>query len=426
MTPRPGPCPPPTAARPRTALLLSENAPVPADRRVWNECRTLRDAGWEVVVACAQDPAVAAPATEVREGVEIHRYPLRPAAGGARGYVREYGQASVRLHALVRRLARGRHFDVVHAANPPDFLLGAARQLRPRGTRLIFDHHDLVPELYRTRFGDGPGHRAVLAAERFAFTVADVVISTNESYRRVAIERGGRDPEDVFVVRNGPDTARFRPVAPDPELRRGAPHLLAYLGIMGPQDGIDHALYALAWLHARRRDWRAVFVGSGEVLDEMRALAADLGLGEHVDFAGWRGDEDIRRILSTADVCLAPDPPSPLNDRSTMMKIPEYLAMGRPVASYDLLESRVSAGPAALFAEQPRPQSLGRCVEVLLDDPLLRDRMGAAGLRRARTGLAWQHSAPVLLAAYDRALARTLPVRAPGRERRAGRVTVSS
>jgi glycosyltransferase involved in cell wall biosynthesis len=413
--------------RRRTALLLSENAPVPADRRVWNECRTLRDAGWEVVVACAQDPGDAAPAFAVVEGVEIHRYPLRPSGGGAAGYVREYGQASLRLHALVRRLARERHFDVVHAANPPDFLLSAARQLRRRGTRLIFDHHDLVPELYRTRFGDGAGHRAALAAERLAFGLADVVISTNESYRRIAIERGGRDPADIFVVRNGPDITRFAPVAPDPRLKGDAPHLLAYLGIMGPQDGIDHALHALAWLHARRRDWRAVFVGTGEVVDEMRALATELGIDGHVEFVGWRGDDDIRRILSTADLCLAPDPPSPLNDLSTMMKIPEYLAMGRPVVSYDLHESRVSAGPAALFAEHARPESLGRCVEVLLDDPVLREQMGRAGLRRARTELSWQFSAPILCAAYERALTRPAPAGRPGRlAGRADRELISS
>ncbi|MCW2958752.1 MAG: glycosyltransferase WbuB, partial [Solirubrobacterales bacterium] len=292
-------------------------------------------------MACAQAPDGSQRPFETLEGIEIHRYPLRPSGGGAAGYMREYGQASWRLDALVRRLARRHHFDIVHAANPPDVLLASAIELRRHGTRMIFDHHDLVPELYRSRFGEGIGLRAALAGERLAFRLADVVISTNESYRRVAIERGGRAPEDVFVVRNGPDITRFVPAEADPALKRGARHLLAYLGLMGPQDGIDHALRALAWLHARRQDWRAIFVGTGDVLDAMRALAASLGLGGHVEFAGWRDDDDIRRILSTADVCLAPDPPSPLNDVSTMIKIPEYLAMGRPVVSYDLHESRV-------------------------------------------------------------------------------------
>jgi len=393
-----------TKARGR-ALLLSENAPVPADRRVWNECRALVQDGWEVVVACAQDPVRAQARFEILEGVEINRYVLRPADGGVRGYLREYGQAAFRMRMLVRKLARDRHFDVVHAANPPDFLLATAVDLRRHGTRMIFDHHDLMPELFRTRYGGRAAYRAVLAGERMAFALADVVISTNESYRRVAIERGGKHPDDVFVVRNGPDLTRFTPVEPDLALRRGRDHLLAYLGIMGPQDGIDVALQALARLRTRRDDWHAVFVGNGDVLEEMRLLASRLGLADVVEFAGWCGDDEIRRILSTAGVCLAPDPPSPLNDVSTMMKIPEYLAMGCPVVSFDLHESRVSAGPAALFAQRPQPDSFADRVDALLDDPHRRAEMGRAGLHRAQTTLAWEFSVPVLHAAYERAMA---------------------
>ncbi|MGH2898281.1 MAG: glycosyltransferase family 4 protein, partial [Solirubrobacteraceae bacterium] len=332
--------------------------------------------------------------------------PLRPSGGGVPGYLREYGQAAWRLRRLVRRLARERHFDVVHAANPPDFLLASAAELRREGTRLIFDHHDLVPELFRSRFGDRPGYGVALAGERLAFSLADVVICTNDSYRQVAIERGGRDPADVFVVRNGPDLTRFTPVEPDPDLRRGRIHLLAYLGLMGPQDGIDDALRALAWLRERRSDWHAAFVGNGEVLEDMKALARQLGLADNIEFLGWRGDADIRRILSTADICLAPDPPSPLNDVSTMMKIPEYLAMGRPVVSSDLRESRISAGPAALYAAASTPEGFGRLISELLDDPERRAKMGRAGLERARSRLSWQMSAPILRSAYERALTR--------------------
>ena len=187
----------------------------------------------------------------------------------------------------------------------------------------------------------------------------------------------------MFVVRNGPDIDRFVPVEPDPSLRRGRRHLIAYLGVMGPQDGIDHALEALAALRRiRPDDWQAVFIGNGEVLEEMKQLAADLGLADVVEFAGWRGDNDIRRILSSADVCIAPDPPSPLNDVSTMVKIPEYMAIGRAIASYDLPETRISAGGAAAYAPSPDPESLGRCVHELLEDPERRRAMGAEGRRR--------------------------------------------
>jgi glycosyltransferase involved in cell wall biosynthesis len=397
-------------------LIISENAPVPADRRVWNISRTLTAAGWQVVIACAQGPDRDDAPYEVLEGIEIHRYPLRP-AGSTLGYAREYGQALWRLRKLVRRLASERRFDVVHACNPPDLLLLAARSLRRQGTRFIFDHHDLVPELYRSRFarGEDLGYRATLRAERVAYRMADVSLATNGSYARVAVERGGMDPEDVFVVRNGPDLTRFRPVPADPAWRRGRAHLISYLGIMGPQDGVDHALHALAALRRLRDDWHAVFVGDGDALPAMRALADELALGDHVEFAGWRGDDDIRLILSSSDVCLAPDPPSPLNDVSTMIKIPEYMALGRAVASYALPESRVSAGDSALYAAPGDPDSLGRCVAELLDDPARRERMGAMARERIETELSWQHSEGALLAAYARVLSRPAPSPAPAR-----------
>jgi len=397
-------------------LIISENAPVPADRRVWNISRTLAGAGWQVVIACAQGPDRDDAPYEVLEGIEIHRYPLRP-AGNALGYAREYGQALWRLRKLIRRLAAERRFDVVHACNPPDLLLLAARSLRGQGTRFVFDHHDLVPELYRSRFGRGEdlGYRATLRAERVAYRMADVSLATNGSYARVAVERGGMDPEDVFVVRNGPDLTRFRPVEPDPAWRRGRAHLISYLGIMGPQDGVDHALRALARLRTLRDDWHAVFIGDGDALPAMRALTDELHLSDHVEFAGWRGDDDIRLILSSSDVCLAPDPPSPLNDVSTMIKIPEYMALGCAVASYALPESRVSAGDSALYAAPGDPDDLGRCVAELLDDPGRRERMGAMARERVDNELSWQHSESALLAAYARALARPAPPPAPTR-----------
>jgi len=397
--------------RPRRVLIVSENAPVPSDRRVWNEARALRDAGWEVAIVCAQGETRHAEPYERLEDIDIHRFPLRPAAGGLAGYAREYGQALWRIRRLARRLAAQAPFDVVHACNPPDFLLLAVRGLRRQGTRLVFDHHDLVPELYASKFGGegGPMLRVARALEQIAFRTADVVLATNESYREIALTRGRRAPEDVFVVRNGPDVERFRPVDPDPALRQGRRFLVGYLGIMGPQDGVDHALRALAWLRERRDDVQAVLIGEGESLPTMRALAAELGIADRVDFAGWRYDDDIRRILSSCDVCLAPDPPSPLNDVSTMIKIPEYLAMGCPVASYDLRESRRSAGDAAAYARPGDPDDLGRVVGELLDDPARRERMGAAGQAAVRDRLAWQHQVPGLLAAYDRALGLPAP-----------------
>lgn len=401
----------PRAARSRRALFLVEDLPVPFNRRVWQEARTLRRAGFDVVVICPQGDRHDRTPFDVVEGIEIHRYPLTLANGGVLGYAREYGLALSRLHRRIKSLSRERSFDVVHACNPPDLLLLAARSLKRTGTRFIFDQHDLVPELYLSRFGRGKDlfYRLTLRLERLTFALADVVISTNESYRAVALERGRKRPEDVFVVRNGPDLERFRPLEPDESLKRGRPHLITYLGVMGPQDGIDHALRALALLKETRTDWHAIFVGDGDVRPAMERLAGELGLDSMVEFTGMLVGEDVPRILSTSDVCLAPDPKTAFNDVSTMNKILEYMAMSRPVVAYDLVEARASADGAALYAEPNNEQSFAMSVAELLSDPKRRASMGAEGRSRIERALSWKHSESALLAAYERALGPKLP-----------------
>jgi len=391
---------------PHRVLILVENLSVPLDRRVWQESNALRRAGYEVTVICPRGRGREAEPYARLEGVEIHRFPLEAAARGPLGYAREYGQALWRIAALTRRLSRGRRFDVVHACNPPDLLLLAAQPLRRTDTRFVFDHHDLVPELYLSRFGRGRDvlYRATLAAERLAFALADVVLSTNESYRRIAITRGRKRPEDVFVVRNGPDVERFRPGASgQPPEANG--HLIAYAGMIGPQDGVDHALRALAILRKSRQDWSAVFVGDGDALAAMRRLSDDLGLSESVRFAGLVEQVEVIRVLDRADVCIAPEPSSPLNDVSTMIKIGEYMAMAKPVACYDLDETRFTADGAACYARPNDVADLARCVGELLDDPQRRAQLGTAGRARAEETLAWRHSERNLLAAYEHALA---------------------
>jgi glycosyltransferase involved in cell wall biosynthesis len=391
----------------RRILVLVENLSVPTDRRVWQEASTLRRAGYEVTVVCPQGTRADRLPHEVVEGVEIHRFPLKPAATGG-GYVREYSAACARIGRLALRLGRGARFDVVHACNPPDLLLLAALPLRRHGARFLFDHHDLVPELYLSRFGRrDPLYGTALLLERLTFALADVVVSTNESYRRIALERGHKAPEDVFVVRNAPDLTRFHSVEADAQLKAGYAHLLAYVGVIGPQDGVDHAIRALAHLRRLRADWRAVFVGDGDALGEVRTLARELELDHHVEFLGWRGDDDIVRLLSTADVCLSPEPSSPLNDASTMMKIGEYMAMSRPVVAFDLPESRFTAGEAGLFAPSGDDVAFARAIDELLASPARRTAMGEVGHRRIAGELSWEASERALLAAYERTLART-------------------
>jgi glycosyltransferase involved in cell wall biosynthesis len=392
-------------------LILVQNEPVPSDRHVWNQCRALVGAGHDVTVVCPKGHDRDHDAFEELDGVAIHRYDARQADGGPVGFAIEYASALWHMRRLARRLARERPFDLVHACSPPDFLLLAMLSLRRRGARFVFDHHDLTPELYASRFGGEGGlmHRATLVAEQVAFRLADVVLSVNDSYRRIAIERGRRSPADVAVVRTGPDLTRFTPTAPDPGLKRGRSHLLSYVGVMGPQDGVDQALRALAALRERRDDWRAIFMGSGEVLEEMRALSGELGLADVVEFTGWVEHDTICRVLSTSDVCLAPDPRSPLNDVSSMVKISEYMAMSRAVVSFDLMESRTAAGEAAVYAADGDVAGFAALVDELLDDPARREAMGAFGRGRAESVLAWEHQERALLAAYDRALG-TAPV----------------
>lgn len=392
--------PTPQSRRPRI-LVLSENESVPSDRRVWDVCRTLTQAGCEVHALCPQGAPGERERSQSLQGVQIHRFPLRFSSGGVAGYLREYAVALWRMWWVVRRLSAESAFDAVHACNPPDFLLLAAWPARRRGARLLFDHHDLTPELLRMRLGERRRilHRLALLAERACFAASDVVISTNESYRRIAVGRGGKAREQVFVVRNGPDLRRLRPVPPDPTLRRGRPLLIGYAGVMAPQDGVDHALRALA-LIARREDWHAVFAGDGEARDSLIALAAELGLRDRVEFCGWLDDRQLARLLHSCDVCLAPEPASPLNELSTLVKIAEYMGAGRPLVAYALRESRFTAGPAALYARPNDVRSFAACVEQLLDDPARRAQMGRIGRERVQRELSWEHSERRLIAAY--------------------------
>ncbi len=389
----------------RKALILVENLSVPFDRRVWQESTALRDAGWEVHVICPQGVKRDTEPEARIDGVHILRYPLTAATGGPIGYVQEYGNALRHTFRLARRVGP---VDVVHACNPPDLLYLVAKRLKRHGARFVFDQHDLVPELYLSRFGRGEDllYRAVCRMERLTYRAADVVIATNESYRQVALTRGGKRPDEVFVVRSAPAVERFRQLPPDESIKRGKPYLLCYLGVMGPQDGVDYALRALARLRDEvgRADWHAVFVGGGDTFEQMVALSRELGLTGDVEFTGRIPDEDLLRYLSTADVCLAPDPMNPLNDVSTMNKIMEYMAMARPIVSFDLREARVSAGDAAVYAPGNDESAFAKLIAGLLDDPERRRRMGEIGQARVSGPLSWENSRKALLAAYDAAL----------------------
>ena len=383
-------------------LFLVENASVPEEPRVWAECRTLRDNGWEATVVCPRGPR-GGESVEVVDGVRILRFDSPHPGGGTLGYVAEYASAMRHMRSAVRALERALRFDVIHAANPPDFLLALARRARKRGVATIFDHHDLSPELYEAKYGRrGLGYRALLAAERFGFAAADVVVSANDSFRRIAIERGGKDPADVFVVRNGPDPSTFTPGAADPEVRRDDTHLIGYAGLMGSQDGVIEAIEVLAILRRRRSDWKAIFAGDGEMLAPARDLATERGLADAVEFAGFVRDRArLVSLLSSCDVCISPEPKNPLNDHSTLIKVAEYMAVGRPIVAFDLVETRVTAGDSAAYGETL--EDFASAIDMLLDDPQRREQMGRVGRERVLASFSWSASEAALMAAYERA-----------------------
>ncbi|NMN96671.1 glycosyltransferase family 4 protein [Antrihabitans stalactiti] len=389
-------------------LILVENLSVPFDRRVWQESLALTEAGYKVSVICPTGTKRDTEPEVTIDGVRILRYPLRAASGGPAGYVREYGLALWHTTRLAIKLRREGRIDIVHACNPPDLLFLVGLVLRLAGARFVFDQHDLVPELFKSRFTRGGSVLFWLTriVERLTYATATAVISTNESYRQVAIKRGKVAPDKVTVVRSAPDLSRFLQREPDPSLRGGKPFLAAYLGVMGPQDGVDYALRAIAHLRNEigRDDIQYIFMGSGDAFDEMVELSKELGIADVVEFTGRVPDEYVQTCLSTADVCLSPDPLNPLNDVSTMNKVVEYMAMGRPLVSFELVEARVSAGDAAIYVESNDVAAFARGINELLDDPDRRSRMGAIGRERVEKHLSWDNSRKALLAFYGRLL----------------------
>ena len=390
--------------RPR-ALIIIQNLHVPFDRRVWLECQSLHHHGYDVTVVCPAGPT--SRPHEVIEGIEVLTYPAPPSGDGALGYVREYTYSFLQTARLVARARRDRGpIEVLQACNPPDIFWPIARWLRMRdGTRFLFDHHDLCPELYLSRFPDGSplALKGLHLLERATFHAADAVTSTNDSYARVAQVRGGKPSSAVTVVRTGPDPDRLRRTDPDPGLRRGRAHLVAYLGVMGPQDGVDLVLEAAHRIvHVMGRgDISFTVMGAGDCFDDLLRRRDELGLSDHVLMTGRVPDATVAAVLSTADVGLSPDPMNPLNDVSTMNKTMEYMAFELPVVAFDLVETRVSAGPAAVYVHPGDLDAYARAIVDLLDDPATRATMGRSGRRRVVDRLAWSHQAPAYLAVVD-------------------------
>ncbi|HEX6996052.1 MAG TPA: glycosyltransferase family 4 protein [Gammaproteobacteria bacterium] len=370
---------------------------------MWQEATTLRSAGYEVSIISPKRDGYTA-SYELLNGVHVYRHPLPIEADGPLGYAAEYVTALFWELVLTVRIAATRGFDVIHACNPPDLIFLVALPFKLLGKRFVFDHHDINPELYEAKFNKrGFWYRALCWLERLTYRTADRAIATNESYRRIAIERGRKAPTDVAVVRSGPSLKRMRRLAPEPKWRFGKKHLVGYVGVIGKQEGVDLLLAAARHIvHGKgRRDVHFTLVGGGTELEKLRQLCTELELDDYVTMTGRLADKEMLEVLNTADVCVNPDVVNEMNDKSTMNKVLEYMALGKPIVQFDMTEGRVSAQDASLYARPNDPIDFGEKILELLDDPERRAEMGAIGRRRIEDELGWDHQAPKLLALYD-------------------------
>jgi glycosyltransferase involved in cell wall biosynthesis len=302
-----------------------------------------------------------------------------------------------------------RGFDVLHAHNPPDTLFLVALPFKLLGKKFVFDQHDLCPELYRSRYSAPEGFytRVLRMLEWCSLKLADITIATNESYKQIHIERANKNPRDIFVVRNGPNQMRMTPTAPSARLKGLNKSILCYVGSLNPQDGVDYLLRSLRHLlHGlKRSDFYCVIMGTGDSLQDLRDLVENLQLNGCVELTGFVSDEDLQANLAAADICVDPDPSSPLNDLSTWIKIMEYMASAKPVVAFDLKETRFSARDAAIYVAPNNETEFAEAIAKLMDHPERQNQMGTYGRRRVEDELQWAKVGHNLLTAYGTLLA---------------------
>jgi glycosyltransferase involved in cell wall biosynthesis len=393
--------------RPKHILFIVENNSVPFDLRVWNEARAAKAFGYDVTVICPSD-ARTKDARRVLDGIRIYRHPQAPEGPGRSRLIVEYLNAALWEFWLSLRVYVSHPFDVIHGANPPDHLFAVALPFKILGVKYLFDHHDIAPENYRAKFGKKKGliYGLLLWMERMTFRSADLVVSTNDSYRAIAIERGGKDPDDVVVVRNGPDLARIAGVVPDPGLRAGFRYLIGYVGVIGQQEGLENLLQAAAFIvgEKKRTDVKFMIVGSGPFLKSLIERSREMGLERFVHFTGFVPDRTLHTILASSDICVNPETGNEFTDKSTMIKIMEYMMFAKPIVQFFTHEGEVTAREAALYVRDGSAVSFARAILSLLDDPGRRERMGTMGRRRIEDRLEWGKQKEHLAQAYRRVM----------------------
>ena len=398
----------------KKTLIVIENLPAPFDRRVWSEATTLHAAGIEVSIICPMLKGYDEPYEEI-DGIHIYRHPLKEAGASKLGYLGEYFAALFHQFRLSMLIRKERGFDVIHACNPPDLIFIVALFHRIFfGTKFIFDHHDLCPELFMAKFGTLTLAKRVLLrcvklVERATFMLADISIATNKSYKKIAVERGRMAPEDVFVVRSGPRLDKLKIQPAEAKYRKGFEYLVGYVGVIGEQEGLDLLVDAVDNLVncIGRTDTHFAIIGDGPARASIVKMVVDRKLEKYFSFYGRVDDRTFLSVLNSADVCVNSDRYCAMNDLSTMNKIVEYMALAKPIIQFDLTEGRVSAGKASLYARHDDTVDFANKIDRLLSDPIARHEMGEFGRRRVEAKLSWKYSAPVLLRAYSKVFNNT-------------------
>ena len=387
----------------RKILIIVENLPVPFDTRVWQEATTLAANGYTVSVICPTGKGYDKE-EETLEGVHIFRHKLPPEGNGAVGYAREYGSALRAELRLAKKIYKEIGFDVIHGCNPPDDIYLVASFFKKYGVRYVFDHHDICPELFEAKFGNTKSllYKSQVRLERQTYRHCTFAFVTNESYRKIAIERDKMPPEKVIVLRSGPRLERMRILPPDPSIRRGYPYMVGYVGVIGQQEGIEYILQAAQYTKQHENNVFWGIVGGGPHWEALKKQASDMGLDDCVEFTGRVDDETMLRYLNTADVCVNSDTYNAMNDKSTMNKVLEYMALGKPIVQFDLTEGRFSAQEASLYAKRNDAVDMAQKIQELLADPEKRTHMGEYGRNRILNELSWEKTSKALLEGYEK------------------------
>ncbi|MGF1524218.1 MAG: glycosyltransferase family 4 protein [Leptolyngbyaceae cyanobacterium] len=387
----------------KSVLILVENLSVPFDRRVWMEATTLKSAGYHVSVISPKGNGFDE-AYEVIDDIHIYRHPLPQEMSSVFGYLREYSWAVFWQFRLAQKVWREQGFDIIHLCNPPDLLFLIAIWFKLlKGVRVIFDHHDLAPEMYIAKYNRiDIFYHGLRLVERLTYAVADYAIATNQSHHKIATTRGGKKPDQVFIVRSAPDLSRFHPLPVKDHYRKGRTYLVGYMGVMGEPEGIDYLLRVIKYItqERKREDIHFMLIGDGPAFDSLKSLASELEISNYVEFTGFMRGADLLERLSSCDICVEPSPTSAYNENCTMNKILEYMALGKPIVQFDLREGRRSAATASLYARPNNELEFAAKILELLADPELRAAMGTEGQRRMKEELEWKHQAPKLLDTY--------------------------